>query len=433
MKVNLTDRYVKGLKAERVRVEVGDGVCRGLVIRCAPSGIKTWSFAYKANGKMRRVALGEYPAVSLAQARDEADKRRAQKSAGDDPRAIQVAERQEKDRTSRTFAELCDAYVENYAKLRKSSWKNDEGYLKRPRAKFGSRIASSITKAEIIEFLEKLAQESKASANRTQSVLRTMWGWAVERDYLAANFLAGIKKVGGKEAAKTRVLTADELKAFLAVLADEETRATESVRLALGVVLLTAQRPGEVAGMMRSELHGLDGTEPVWIIPGERTKNGHEHTVPLSPEAVRLIKQALATDEEDDERKNDPAIFASRYESVERLARNSLSRAVARIVEDTEGAIKFTPHDLRRTAATLAQAARVPRDYVKALLNHRDGDVTAVYARHHMLTEKREAVTAIQAAVIPLMPAAAPKAGPVAAKRGKKGEGSDRAKIQAVP
>jgi hypothetical protein len=43
---------------------------------------------------------------------------------------------------------------------------------------------------------------------------------------------------------------------------------------------------------------------------------------------------------------------------------------------------KFTPHDLRRTAATMAQSLRVPRDYVKALLNHKDGDVTAIYARH---------------------------------------------------
>jgi hypothetical protein len=68
---------------------------------------------------------------------------------------------------------------------------------------------------------------------------------------------------------------------------------------------------------------------------------------------------------------------------------------------------KFTPHDLWRTAATLAQSLRVPRDYVKALLNHKDADVTAIYARWHMFDEKREAVTAIEAAVLPLMAAPA--------------------------
>jgi integrase len=79
---------------------------------------------------------------------------------------------------------------------------------------------------------------------------------------------------------------------------------------------------------------------------------------------------------------------------------------VRRIVKDKKLA-KFTPHDLRRTGATLAQSLRVPRDNVKALLNHSDGDVTAIYARWHMFDEKMEAVTAIEAAVQPLMPAAA--------------------------
>jgi integrase len=64
-------------------------------------------------------------------------------------------------------------------------------------------------------------------------------------------------------------------------------------------------------------------------------------------------------------------VFAGRFEGVNTLARHSLSHAVRRIVKDKKLA-KFTPHDLRRTAATLAQSLRIPRDYVKALLNHSD-------------------------------------------------------------
>jgi integrase len=69
--------------------------------------------------------------------------------------------------------------------------------------------------------------------------------------------------------------------------------------------------------------------------------------------------------------KNDRPVFAGRFEGVKTLARHSLSHAVRRIVKDKKLA-KFTPHDLRRTGATLAQSLRVPRDNVKALLNHRD-------------------------------------------------------------
>jgi integrase len=104
--------------------------------------------------------------------------------------------------------------------------------------------------------------------------------------------------------------------------------------------------------------------------------------------------------------KNDRPVFAGRFDGVKTLARHSLSQAVRRILKDEKYKgkfAKFTPHDLRRTAATLAQSLRVPRDNVKALLNHSDGDVTSIYARWHMFDEKREAVLAIEKGLSPLM------------------------------
>jgi len=189
------------------------------------------------------------------------------------------------------------------------------------------------------------------------------------------------------------------------------TRATPIVRLALRGILLTAQRPSEVAGMMVSELHNLDQSNPHWIITRLRTKNKKaEHMVPLSPAAVLLINEGLKASKEGWEGKNDRPVFAGRFNGVKNLARHSLSHAIRRILKDEkykEKFAKFTPHDLRRTAATFAQSMRVPREYVKALLNHRDEDVTATYARWHMVPEKREAVMAIEAAVLQLMPAPA--------------------------
>jgi integrase len=409
-KTALTDLFIRSLKAPTHRVEVGDASCRGLSIRCTLAGVKTWTFAYKLNGRMRRITLGEYPALGLSEARARADERRAQRSTGNDPRALQDAERAAQALTTLTFAELCDLYIEHVKASGKISWETDAGYLKRPKAKFGKRPAVSITKRELVDFFQAIALTSKSSANRTQSTVRTMWGWAADRDHIPMNFLAGIKKVGGKEAEKDRVLTADELRAFLAALDDIEVEATETVRMALKGILLTAQRPGEVAGMMLSELHDLAGSAPHWIIPRLRTKNKKtEHTVPLSPAAVRLILEALEVSKEYAKGKNDRPVFASRFEGMTTLARHSLSHAVRRIVVG-KGFAKFTPHDLRRTAATLAQSLRVPRDYVKALLNHKDGDVTAIYARWHMIEEKREAAMAIETAVLPLMSAPVPLA-----------------------
>jgi integrase len=399
----LTDRFVQALKASGDRIEVGDASCRGLSIRCTTAGVKTWTYAYKLNGRMRRITLGEYPALGLSDAREQADERRRQRKSGDDPRAVQEIERATKAKQTLTFEELCDLYIE-HAKGRKTSWKTDRGYLKRPKAKFGHRPAIAIAKRELMDFFEGIARTSKSSANRTQSTVRTLWGWAAERDHIPMNFLAGLKKVGGKEKEKDRVLTPDEIRAFLAAIVDPEGEITEIVAMALKGVLLTAQRPGEVAGMMLSELHDLSGSAPHWIIPRARTKNKKtEHTVPLSPAAVTLILEALEASKDYVKGQNDRPVFASRYKNVTTLARHSLSQAVRRVLSDEkykEQFAKFTPHDLRRTAATMAQSQRIPRDYVKALLNHQDGDVTAIYARWHMFEEKREAVLAIEAALL---------------------------------
>lgn len=410
------DKAIMEAKETRKRIELSDG--GGLVLRCPPSGVAKWTFAYRsrAKGGMRRVTLGLYgpkaPALSLKLARDARDREEARNAQGEDPKAAQERQLVEHRKGVITFGELCDQYITHLITFPnprtrtppyKSSWKNDEGYLKRPKAKFGKRALGSITRKEIREFLEEIAKTSPSSANRTQSVIRTMWGYANDREILSENFLHGMKKVGGKEVEKDRVLTFDELKAFFSILHDEKAGITDATRLALKVVLLTAQRPGEVAGMMRSELHDLDGPKPHWIIPKLRTKNKKaEHSVPLSVTAVDLINAALEIGKpEDGEDKDDRPVFASRFESVGVLARHSMSQAVRRLLEDKELAA-FTPHDLRRTAATLVQAARLPVDYVKALLNHNDKGVTGVYARWHMFEEKREAVLAIEAATQPI-------------------------------
>ncbi len=424
-KLALTDKYLKKLKATALkakaeakrteapkakvkRIEVPDSVSRGLIFRCSPSGVTTWSYVYKAKGKMRRVTLGEFPAVGLKAARALADASRAQRRAGDDPLAVQAEVKAQKARDGLTVDELTDQFTEKYLKPNHIRWKSSVSLLKPFRAALGKRLAPSLRRADIITFLEDLVPRGVATTNRTQGVVRTMWGWAADRELVPANIMAGMKKVGGKEQHKNRVLTADEIRAFWKSLDDADIRTTESVRLALKTILLTAQRPGEVAGTMLSELHDLDSQNPLWIIPAIRTKNKlNEHAVPLNAMAVRLIKLALERDAEDDatddeERGNDRAVFASRFENIETIARHSLSQAVRRIVLD-DGLTRFTPHDLRRTAATLAQAGGVHKEHVGALLNHTDETVTAIYARHHLMPEKRNAVKVIERQVAAIL------------------------------
>jgi integrase len=394
----LTENFVKDATAKKnERLEYTDEGCIGLRLRVTEKG-KVWGFLARGKGQHKtvRLTLGRYPAMTLTKARAAASAERAKLEGGQDIRAEAIAAKRE----CMTFGELADRYLA-HAERTKASWKNDKGYLQRPLAEWRDKPATGLKRKDFADLLEDIATNgakgngpAPVSANRTQSVLRTMIGLAVERGWLEENRLAGAKKIGGKEEAKDRLLSDAELKTLWAAMNDPLSPTTRAVELALHTILLTCARPGEVAGMRVEEL-SLDGPFPVWTIPKERVKNRRAHMVPLSPLAVETIKEALA-----DRRRGvdgeSPYVFASKFASTASIARHSLSQATRRMCQDKfnkeHGLKPFTPHDLRRTGATLCRAAGVPRDSVKALLNHKDQSVTGVYDQYDMLKEKCDAV-----------------------------------------
>ncbi len=390
MSMRLTEPLVRDAKAESSkRLELTDSACPGLCLRVSGK-IKTWAFlARPKGGKPVRLTLGRYPDVSLAKARAAAGAHRAKLFDGKDI----VAEAKEARRQGVTFGDLADRYLAHVERT-KASWKNDKGYLQRPLKAWRDKPAASLTRGDFADLLSEIAEAAPVSANRTQSVLRTMFGFAVDHDLIKENVLAGAKKFGGREVAKDRLLSDAEIKTLWWALEDPLSDTSRPIELALRTILLTCARPGEVAGMRVDELE-LEAPSPQWTLPGSRVKNGRAHIIPLSPLAVETIKEAL-----NDKRRGidgeSPYVFASKWASTDAIARHSLSQATRRICADPfnigKGLKPFTPHDLRRTGATLCRAAGVSRDTVRALLNHIEGSITGVYDRHDMLAEKREAV-----------------------------------------
>ena len=175
--------------------------------------------------------------------------------------------------------------------------------------------------------------------------------------------------------------------------------------MAIGVLLclITAQRGGEVAGMVRGELDLDAGT---WLLPAERSKSKREHLIPLSSTAIDLIREALAfadlrltklTDSGETERKPQPddPVFPSPINPSKSVARLSLGRAMARLTA-AAGFTDASPHDLRRTAATAMASEQIGAltEVVARVLNHSPPGlgVTAIYVRHRYLAEKRRAL-----------------------------------------
>jgi integrase len=387
----LTDTMVRSAHADTgTRLQVSDAKCQGLELRVTERGAKSFAFQYrsKRDSKVVRLTLGSYPDLTLADARIKVEQYRHLIAQGGDPRdekrgAITLAKRQGK-----TFEEVAGLYLEQYAKLNKVSWQDDQSYLKRACAKWRNLSISAITDDYVAELLDEIAAKAPVSANRMQSILHTLFRWAKEpgRKYVTVNPVADMPR-RAKEAHKDRVLSDQDIRKLWHTLDTQ----SGSIALVLKMILLTAARPGMVSGMLADELHDIDGTTPTWHLPASRMKNKKPFILPLSPQAVAIIKKARPGP-------NEPVIFPSSQHKRASMVRQSLSRAAVALV-DQLGMEKWTPHDLRRTAATLARRHGVPRDHVRALLAHTERDVTAVYDQYDMLSEKRNAVATIGSAI----------------------------------
>lgn len=405
--LNLTAQFIKGIKPPDTGVtEFWDAGAPGLCLRVFATGRASWSFRYRpreGGKKNERVTFGPLDVLSLADARDRAAKVRADVVDGGNP---QLTRRQKREDAKRilTFDVLAQRYLDEYAKPRKASWKDDEQRLGRARKALGHRDVTTITRRDVIAFLDGLKRTAPVQANRTQTIICTMLNWAVEEELLDTNPIAGLKK-RAKEAVSTRTLTDAEIRVLWRSL-DNPQGMTVDVAAALKALLLTGQRPGEVAGAMQRELVSLDSlTLARWEIPGSRMKGRRPHVVPLAPMARAVFEAALARRGAEEDK---AGVFASRLLSRDTLARHSLSQAIKkRIVPslaaegpDAEAIATLqadppTPHDFRRTVATGMAALGIPREDRKAVLAHVPGDIHgSVYDRYERQREKRVALAA---------------------------------------
>ena len=400
--MTLTDRQIRAAQVPEGlnQVELRDDQVRGLLLRVYSSGARTWMLAYRRQEDDRRrfLKLGAYPGVSLKQARQLAELALGRIAAGEDPQA-ERAERREAS-TAETVAQLADQYLASYSKFKRpKGYKMDRWQLETyvlPR--WGDRPVDQVTKRDVRELLEDLAdgklaargKPTKVAPRNLKALLSKLFDWAADRGVLAGNPAAGVKlphrvrehlKRGGKD----RVLSDEEIGVLWSELEELEADARRRKLLpvsaaAFRLILLTAQRPGEVLRMRWRDIE--DGTW--WMVPAEVAKNGEANRVYLSAQARKILDELR------------PHTGASEWvlESPRKPGTHltTLKNAMPGIL-DRGDMRPWTPHDLRRTAASKMRAMGVPRLVVQGILNHKDRSVTAVYDRYGADPEKQEALT----------------------------------------
>ena len=392
-----TDKFISNLKPDAKEHWTREG--QGFAIRVLPSGEKVWYYIYTFERRKRYMRLGGYPEVSLATAREAFDVAKVKVKNGIDPMDEKARAEQERS-IAPTIEDLASEYIERHAKKFKKSWEADERLLKKEILPvWGKRKAADITKRDVTLLLENIVDRgTPAMSNQVLKITRKMFNFAIERDILQQTPFIGVKALA-PNTRRERTLTEAEIRAFWDNI--EEAIVSDEVKRALKLVLVTAQRPGEITGMHTREIDGQ-----WWTIPAERAKNGKSHRVYLSAPALELIGDT----------KGKGYIFPCPHLDKEKpIEAHALSVAVRRNLEcplvdkkgntlygkdgkpATENRLdvnKFTPHDLRRTAATFMASMGFMDEIIDAVLNHVKQGIIRTYNRHGYDKEKQQALEA---------------------------------------
>lgn len=389
----LTAATVERIKPPKVgQIEHFDKGFPGLALRVSYGGGKSFVFFYRRGGRLRRLTLGTYPALSLADARQAWREARQEVARGRDPALVH-----EKPST------LCSLVVEDW--LKRDQAKNKSvGQVRRIINKdvlpaWGSRQVADLGRRDVLDLIDGIADRGAViMARRVHAYVHRFFRWCVGRGIIETNPATDIPKPGAASR-RDRVLTDEEL----ATVWHAAERMGGPHGGVIQLLMLTGARLQEMAQLRWSEMSG-----DLIHLEGARTKNGQPHTIPLSNAARAVLERV-------------PRIHDSDFVFTLSGRRAIQGWGVAkRRLDEIACVAPWVTHDLRRTVATGLQKLGVGLQVIEAVLGHVSGSragVVGIYQRHSFDAEKRAALEAWGAQVMALVEGREP--GKVLPMRGK--------------
>lgn len=399
-KKQFTHKFLQGLKPQNTRYTIYDEGRPGFGIRITPSGKKSFIYVYQLNGKFRRMTFGEFPQLRLEDARAQYQKANAQvakskrtvKEIENGELSIETAsfidpaeekkQRRNIYRSIPTVKEYAETYLSHSIKHNRLTTHN--GYVrifnKYIIPALGNKKLKALKRRNMAEVVGPLQDKGAfVMANRVQSVVITFMNHALDKGIIEFNPFQGMKKTPENE--RERALSDSEILQFWTRLPN--TDMSEGLQFALKLILITGQRPGEVAGANDDELE----TPDLWVIPKERFKRKRGQRVPLSPLAASLISSAKKI--------NNGSRFwfpSTKSGGVDKpISELSLAAGLRRNI-DILGCAPFTPHDLRRTCRTQLAKLSISPEIAELVIGHAKKDMEKVYNQYSYDPEKRRAL-----------------------------------------
>jgi integrase len=382
----LTDATVRRLKAPTDgQIDVFDQGYPGLALRLSHGGRRTFVYFYRHGGKLRRMSLGTFPAISLSEAREAWRGAREDVAKGRDP-AIDL----KRPRAATDFKNVADEWLRRDQAKNRSRHTVERILNKDVVPAWGHRNIGDIGRRDCLDLIDGIVDRGAVSmARQVHAHLHRLFRWCVGRGIIEANPMADLPKPG--EATKReRVLTDDELKSVW--------KAAKEVGWPFGSVVqllvLTGARRSEVAQLRWPEIDGA-----TIELTGARTKNGEPHSIPLSKPALAIIGGLPKI-------ANSDLVFTTNGKSPISGWSKAKSELDEKLIDAKQEVAPWVLHDLRRTAATGLQRLGISLQVIEAVLGHVSGSragIVGTYQRHSFAAEKAAALEAWGAHVMALV------------------------------
>jgi integrase len=379
--MKLTDVSVKGIKPRPQLFRLADG--GGLYLEVTPMGSKLWRYRYRFNGKQKTLAIGVYPEVSLREAREKHQEARKKLSNGLDPMA---AKRTQKMESSNSFGAIAAEWWGN----QKGKWSPNHAQKIWRRLEMDvlpwlkDQPINQISTAELLKILRRV--ESRGALDTSHRVSQTFGNifiYAIACGHIDNNPASDLTKVL-KVAPKRNLPAITEPSKIAELLkAIDGFQGTFVVKSAMLFLPLVFVRPGELRKAEWSEFDLEAGT---WTIPAQRMKMKRDHIVPLSIQALEILKELQPLTG------NDKYVFPSVRTSSRPMSENTLNVALRRLGYTKD---EMVSHGFRTTASTRLHEMGWKSEVIEAQLSHADRNkVRGVYNRAEYLADRKKMMQA---------------------------------------
>ena len=379
----LTNAALRAAKPTEKPYKLTDG--GGLYLLINPSGALWWRLKYRFEGREKLLSLGVHPHVSLQQARGLRDEAKKVIANGADPSARRQAE---KSSTANSFEAIAREWLALQEKklapatFAKAVWTLET--LVYPY--IGSRPIAKLNAADVLKVLKRIEGRGiHETAHRTRQRCSQVFRYAVQTERAAHDVTADLRGALAPVVSEHHAAITDPVRIGELLHAIDGYTGHGATAYALKLAPLLFVRPGELRHAEWTEFD-LDGPEPQWRIPAEKMKMGEQHLVPLSQQAVDLLRELQPLTG------RGPYLFPSIRSRARPMSDNTVNAALRRLGYTSE---EMTGHGFRSLASTCLNEQGYHPDLIELQLAHAERNkVRAAYNKAQRLPERRKMMQA---------------------------------------